>query len=100
MHGRRSLNVDLIPLDPDVERNLRRTRRSPIEMADNKRNARQEENAEYHDASSGNEEQIRAWDVDFTTSLRALFAPVAINSHSRIVLPQTNSVATNQCHPF
>ena len=87
MHGRRSLNVELISLDPYLERNLRRTHRAPIEMVDNERNVRQEENVEYHDARLGNEEQIRAWDVDFTTSLRELFAPVATSSHSCIVLP-------------
>jgi hypothetical protein len=46
---------------------------------------------EYHDARPGNEEQIRAWDVDFTTSLRELFAIVATSSHSCIVLPPTNA---------
>ena len=36
-------------------------------------------------------EQIRAYDVDFTTSVRELFAPVATSSHSCIVLPPTNA---------
>ena len=60
-------------------------------MADNKRNVCQEENVEYHDARLGNEEQIRAWDVDFTTSLRELFTLVATSSHSCIVLPPSNA---------
>ena len=60
-------------------------------MADNERNVRQKENVEYHDARPGNEEQIRAWDVDFTTSLRELFAPIATRSHSCIVFPPTNA---------
>ena len=28
MHGRRSLNLELIPLDPDIDRTLRRTQRA------------------------------------------------------------------------
>jgi hypothetical protein len=36
-------------------------------------------------------EQIQAYDVDFTTSLRGLFAPVATSSHLYIVLPPTNA---------
>jgi hypothetical protein len=47
MLGRRSQNLDLIPLDRDLERTLRRTRRAPIEMGDDLRNANQEENIEY-----------------------------------------------------
>ena len=90
MLGQRSLNVDLIPLDLDLERNLRRTHRVPIEMGDSKRNARQEENQEYQDAREENVEQIRAYNVDFITSLRELFAPVATSSHLCIVLPPTN----------
>ena len=39
----------------------------------------------------GNEEQERVWNVDFTTSLRELFAPVATSTHSCIVLPPTNA---------
>ena len=38
-----------------------------------------------------NEEQVRAWNVDFTTSLQELFVQVATSSHSCIVLPQTNA---------
>ena len=40
---------------------------------------------------AGNAEQARAWNVDFTTSLKDLFAPSATNSHSCIVLPLTNA---------
>ena len=41
MHGQKSLNVELIPLDPDLERNLRRAHGAHIEMGDSERNARQ-----------------------------------------------------------
>jgi hypothetical protein len=40
MHGRRSLNLELTPLDPDLERNIRRARRAQGEMGDNQRNPR------------------------------------------------------------
>ena len=91
MLGRRSLNIDLIPLDPNLERNLRRTHRAPIKMGDSERNTRQEENQEFQDAREKNMEQIRAYNVDFTTSLWELFAPVATSSHSCIVLSPTNA---------
>jgi hypothetical protein len=91
MHGRQSLNLELTPLNPDLERNLRRSCRTSFEMEDNPRNANPEEREEYQDARAGNVEQIRAYDVDFTTSLRELFAPVATSSHSCIVLPLTNA---------
>jgi hypothetical protein len=60
-------------------------------MGDNQRNANDQENEEYQDARAGNGEQRRAYDVDFTTSLRELFAPVVTSSHSCIVLPSTNA---------
>jgi hypothetical protein len=40
MHGRRSLNLELTPLDPDLERNIRRGRRAQVKMGDNQRNPR------------------------------------------------------------
>ena len=58
MHGRRSLNLELTPLDPDLERNLRRAHRAHGEMEDNPRNANPEEHVEYQDARAGNVEQI------------------------------------------
>jgi hypothetical protein len=91
MLGRRSKNLVLIPLDPDLERNLRRTCIAHVEMGDDLRNANQEENIEYQDARAERDEQVRAWNVDFTTLLRDLFAPIATSSHSCIVLPLTNS---------
>ena len=96
MLGRRSQNLELIPLDPDLERNIRRTHRAlvereTVEMGDDLRNANPEEHMEYQVARAGNEEQARAWHVDFTTSLRDLFSPVATSSHSCIVLPPTNA---------
>ena len=54
MHGQRSLNVELIPLDSDLDRNFRRARRSSFEMVDNVRN----EHEEYQDARAGHVEQI------------------------------------------
>jgi TolA-binding protein len=102
MHGRRSLNLELTPLDPNLERNLRRSRRTRAEMGDNQRNPRveqhdenrrneQKENEEFQDARAGNGEHRRAYELDFTTSLWELFAPTAVSSHSCIVLPPTNA---------
>ena len=100
MHGRRSQNLELIPLDPDLDRTLRRNWRAPAvseirgEMGDRWENI--PENAEQpifenEDARAGNEEQASAWHMDFTTSLWDWFAPVATSSHSCIVLPPTNA---------
>jgi hypothetical protein len=91
MRARRSLNLELTPLDPDLERNIRRARRAHVEMGDNQRNAHVEEHEEYQDARAASGEQRRAYDMDFTTSLRELFAPVATSSHSCIVLLPTNA---------
>jgi hypothetical protein len=46
MHGWRSLNLELTPLDPDLERNIRRARRAHGEMGDNQRNPRVEEHGQ------------------------------------------------------
>jgi hypothetical protein len=78
MLGRRSLNLELIPLDPDLERNIRRAHRAHVEMGNNKRKTNVEEHEEYQDAKAGNGEQRRAYDVDFTMSLRELFASVVL----------------------
>jgi hypothetical protein len=43
MHGQRSLNLELTPFDPDLERNIRRARRAQAEMGDNQRNPRVEQ---------------------------------------------------------
>jgi hypothetical protein len=91
MCGQRSLNLKLTPLDLDLERNLRRAHRAHVEMEDNPRNANPKEHEEYQDARVGLVEQRRAYDVNFTTSLRKLFAPVATSSHSCIVLLPTNA---------
>ena len=99
MHGRRSFNLELILLDPDIDRTLRKTRRATVmseikgEMGDQQDNI--PENMEQpifenEDVRAENGEQARAWHVDFTTSLRDLFAPVTTSSHSCIVLPPTN----------
>jgi hypothetical protein len=60
-------------------------------MGDNQRNENVEEHEKYQDTRAGNEEQRSAYDVDFTTSLQELFAPVATSSHSCIVLSPTNA---------
>jgi hypothetical protein len=102
MHGRRSLNLELTPLDSDLERNIRRACRAQAEMGDNQRNPRveqheenqrneQEENKEFQDARAGNGEHRRMYELDFTTSLHELFAPIAVSSNSCIVLPPTNA---------
>jgi hypothetical protein len=64
-------------------------------MEDNVRNECGEEHEEYQDARVGHVKQIQAYDVDFTTSLRELFAPVVTSSHSCIVLPPTNATHFN-----
>jgi hypothetical protein len=51
MLGRRSKNLELTPLDPDLERTLRRNQREPVEqetveMGNNWRNVNQPENVE------------------------------------------------------
>ena len=77
MHGRRSLNLELIPLNLDIDRTLRRTRRAIVvseirgEMGDQRDKI--PENMEQpifenKDVRAGNGEQARAWHVDFTTS--------------------------------
>jgi hypothetical protein len=103
MRGRQSLNLELTPLHPDLERNIRRVRQAQVEMGDNPRNPREEEHGEnqrnprmeeheeYQDAREGNGEQRQAYEVDFTTSLRELFEPTAVRSHSCIMLPPTNA---------
>jgi hypothetical protein len=77
MLGRRSLNLELTSLDPEIERTLRRRLRNPVEMGD-KMNA-------------GENERHRGENVDHTRSLRDLFEPVATNSPLCIVLPPTNA---------
>jgi hypothetical protein len=91
MHGRQSLNLELTPLDPYLERNIRRACRAHVEMEDNQRNANVEKHEDYQDTRAGNMEHRRAYDVDFTTSLWELFTPVATSSHSCIVLSLTNA---------
>jgi hypothetical protein len=92
------LNLELTPLDPDLERNIRRARRARGEMGDNQRNPRMEEHEqnprneetqeEYQDARVGNGKQRQTYELDFTTSHQESFAPTAVSSHSCIVLPQ------------
>jgi hypothetical protein len=100
MLGRRSLNLELIPLDPNIDRTLRRTRRALVEseirgeMGDQRDNIPEnvkQPRFKNEDARAENVEQARAWHVDFTTSLRDLFAPVTTSSHLCIVLPPTNA---------
>jgi hypothetical protein len=76
----------LLPLDLDIERVFRRkcrahVERESVEMGDNVN----------MEQPRGENEQPRAENVDYTRSLRDLFAPVATNSASCIVLPPTNA---------
>jgi hypothetical protein len=91
MLGRRSLNLELTSLDPDLERNLRKSLRTHVEMEEHPRNVNEEEQEDYQDARAENREQRQAYDVDFTTSLRELVTAVATSSHLCIVLPPTNA---------
>ena len=75
MRGLRSLNLELIPLDPELEKTLRRNLRALVES---------EPTIEMGD-------QPIPVNVDLTRSLRDLFAPIAINSPSSIVLPPTSA---------
>jgi len=75
--GRISLNLDLTSLDPEIERALRRRLRNSVEMEDN--------------MHAGENERHRGENVDHIRSLRDLFAPVATNSPSCIMLPPTNA---------
>jgi hypothetical protein len=81
MLGRRSLNLELLLLDPDIERIFLKERRATAEMENNMTgNPHKPEN-----------KQHRAENIDHNRSLRDLFAPVTINSSSCIVLPPTNA---------
>jgi hypothetical protein len=70
-------NLDLTTLDPEIERALWRKLRNSVEMGDNMR--------------KGENERNKGENVDHTMTLRDLFAPVATNSPSCIVLPPTNA---------
>jgi hypothetical protein len=100
MHVRRSLNLELIPLDPEIDRSLRKIRKALVESEIRSKMGDQRDNIpenveqprfENEDERVENVEQVRAWHEDFTTSLRDLFAPIATSSHSCIVLPPTNA---------
>jgi predicted ribosome quality control (RQC) complex YloA/Tae2 family protein len=81
MLGWRSLNLELLPLDPDIEKVFRKERRATTKMENNMAgNPHQPEN-----------EQHRAENVDHNRSLRDLFTQVTIYSSSCIVLPPTNA---------
>ena len=47
MHGRRSLNLELTSLDPDLESNIRKARRARVEMEDIPRNGNREEQDDF-----------------------------------------------------
>jgi hypothetical protein len=59
MHGRRSLNLELTPLDLDLERNIRRACRAQTEMGDNQRNPRKEQHEEHQRKEQHEEHQRR-----------------------------------------
>ena len=92
MHGWRSLNLELVPLDPDIDRTLWRTQK---DQRDNMPENVEQPIFENENVRAKNGEQARAWHVDFSTSLRELFTPVATSSHSCIVLPPTNATHFN-----
>jgi hypothetical protein len=56
MLGRRYLNLELTPLNPDLERNLRRSLRTHVEMEEHPRNVNEEEQEDHQDARARNEE--------------------------------------------
>jgi hypothetical protein len=83
------LNLELLPLDPDIDRVFRKKRKTPVQAKVERRTT-----SEMGDNMAGNPnvnvEQPRTKNVDYTRSLRDLFAPVATNSVSCIVLPPTS----------
>jgi hypothetical protein len=81
MLGQRFLNLELLPLDPDIERVYRKEQRATAKMENNMaENPHQPKNEEH-----------RAENVDHNRSLRDLFTPITINSSSCIMLPPTNA---------
>jgi hypothetical protein len=93
MLGRRSLNLELLPLDPDIDRVFRKKRKTLVQAKVERKTT-----SEMGDNMAGNPNvnveqpaQPRAENVDYTRSLRDLFAPVTTNSASCIVLPPTNA---------
>jgi hypothetical protein len=88
MLGQKSLNLELLPLDPDIDRVFRKKRKTPVEWRTT---------SEMEDNMAGNPnvnveqpEQPRAENVDYTRSLKDLFAPIVTNFASCIVLPPTS----------
>lgn len=90
MLGRKSLNFELLPLDPDIDRVFGKKPRTLVRAK-----VEQRTTSEMGDNMTGNPkvnvEQPRAENVDYTRSLRDLFAHVVTNSASCIVLPPTNA---------
>jgi predicted ribosome quality control (RQC) complex YloA/Tae2 family protein len=87
MLGRRSLNLELLPLDPNIESVFRKEQRATVKMGDNMAgNPHMPENERQRRCVNERPEN-----VDYTRSLRDLFAPVATNSASCIVLAPTNA---------
>jgi hypothetical protein len=85
MLGRRSLNLELLPLDLDIDRVFRKKCKTPVEWRTT---------SEMEDNMAGNPnvnveqpEQPRAENVDYTRPLRDLSAPVATNFGSCIDSP-------------
>jgi len=88
----RSLNLELLPLDPDLEMVFWRKRRAPVEQRTTSEmgdNMAENPNMNLEQPRRENE-QPRVENVDYTRSLRHLFAPVATNSASCMVLPPTS----------
>lgn len=93
MLGRRSLNLELLPLDPDIDRVFRKKCKTPVQAKVERRTT-----SEMGNNTEGNPnvnvEQPKVENVDYTRSLSDLFAPVAMKSASCIVF------STHQCHPL
>jgi hypothetical protein len=75
MLGKRSLNLELLLLDPELERVFRRKRRALVE----RESVKMGDNVNMEQPRGVNE-QSRVENVDYTRSLRDLFTLVATNS--------------------
>lgn len=92
------LKFRVVTLDLDIERVFRRKCRAPVE----RESVEMGDNVNMEQPRKENE-QPRAENMDYTISLRDLFAPVATNSALCIVLPPTNAthfdLKPHSCHP-
>jgi hypothetical protein len=63
MHGWQSLNLEFTPLDPNLERNLRRSLRARAEMGDNQKNQirRSMKNSMMQELGTESKEELMTW---------------------------------------